>query len=361
MASLELKNLTKKYGAFTAVDQINLRVKDGEMVALLGGSGCGKTTILNMIAGFTNPHAGSILVDGREMNHIPAYKRNMGVFFQNYALFPHMNTFDNIAFGLKMQKQSKELIKEKVARILELVRLTGMEQRYPRELSGGQQQRVALARALVTTPAILLLDEPLSNLDAKLRVEMQLEIKRIHRELGLTTIIVTHDQEEAISLADRVIVMNAGKILQAGKPKEVFDHPVDLFVANFLGFANFIAGTVQPFSGSKVKMACSKRELLITGANSDGFRSGENVTLAIRPENICVTEEHSENTLTGIVNNVTYKGTVTRLEIGGIFAETVFVNIYENKDYEVGDAITVAFPSHKLLIYKNLTEEENER
>jgi ABC-type Fe3+/spermidine/putrescine transport system ATPase subunit len=352
MASLELKNLTKKYGAFTAVDRINLAVKDGEMVALLGGSGCGKTTILNLIAGFTDRYEGSILVDGKVMNHIPAYKRNIGMFFQNYALFPHMNTFDNIAFGLKMQKLGKGLIKAKVAGILELVRLTGMEQRYPRELSGGQQQRVALARAMVTAPTILLLDEPLSNLDAKLRVEMQLEIKRIHRELGLTTIIVTHDQEEAISLADRVIVMNAGKILQVGKPKEVFDHPANLFVGDFMGFANFIAGTVQQLEASKVKVICSDRELIITEVKSDAFTVGENVTLAIRPENISVTEEYSENILKGIVKSVTYKGTVIRLEISGIFAETVFVNIYDNKDYEVGEAITVAFPSHKLLIYK---------
>jgi ABC-type Fe3+/spermidine/putrescine transport system ATPase subunit len=353
MASLELRNLTKKYGAFTAVDRINLVVKDGEMVALLGASGCGKTTILNLIAGFTDRFEGSILVDGRAMNHIPAYKRNIGMFFQNYALFPHMNTFDNIAFGLKMQKLAKDRIKEKVAAILQLVRLTGMERRYPRELSGGQQQRVALARALVTAPMILLLDEPLSNLDAKLRVEMQLEIKRIHRELGLTTIMVTHDQEEAISLADRVIVMNAGKILQVGKPKEVFDHPANLFVGDFMGFANFIAGTVRRVDASKVSVVCSERELVVTGVASDKFVSGEKVTLSIRPENIAVTEEHRENTLTGIVNNVTYKGTVTRLEVGGIFVETVFVNVYDNQGYETGEAITVAFPAHKLLIYKN--------
>jgi putative spermidine/putrescine transport system ATP-binding protein len=353
MASLELKNLTKKYGAFTAVDRINLAVKDGEIVALLGGSGCGKTTILNMIAGFTDHYEGAILVDDKEMKRIPAYKRNMGVFFQNYALFPHLNTFDNIAFGLKMQKQSKELIKEKVTQILELVKLTGMEHRYPRELSGGQQQRVALARALITTPTILLLDEPLSNLDAKLRVEMQLEIKRIHRKLGFTTIIVTHDQEEAISLADRVIVMNAGKILQIGKPREVFDHPANLFVANFMGFANFISGTVRRLDDTQVKVVCSERELSVTGGQGYGFTSGAHVTLAIRPENITVTKTNSENTLTGIVKNVTYKGTVTRLEIDGIFAETVFVNVYDHQGYEVGEAITVAFPPHKLLIYNH--------
>ncbi len=353
MASLELKNLTKKYGDFIAVDHINLRVHDGEMVALLGGSGCGKTTILNMIAGFTGEYQGTILVDGKEMNHIPAYKRNMGVFFQNYALFPHMNTFDNIAFGLKMQKIGKPAMREKVQKILELVKLTGMEKRFPRELSGGQQQRVALARALVTEPTVLLLDEPLSNLDAKLRVEMQLEIKRIHHELGITTIIVTHDQEEAISLADRVVVMKAGKILQVGQPREVFDHPANLFVGDFMGFSNFIAGKVNAINEGRASVICSERELIVSGGDSSGFVLGESVTLSIRPENVSVTKKHSENTLTGNIKNVTYKGTVTRLEIENIFQETVYVNVYDNESYKSGDAITVALPSQKLLIYKN--------
>lgn len=354
MATLELKGLTKKFGSFTAVDHINLEVKNGEMVALLGGSGCGKTTTLRIIAGFTDDYEGSILVDGSDMANIPAYKRNMGVFFQNYALFPHMNTFDNVAFGLKMQKLAKKNIKEKVQKILELVKMTGMESRYPRELSGGQQQRVALARALVTEPTVLLLDEPLSNLDAKLRVEMQLEMKRIQRELGITTIIVTHDQEEAVSLADRVIVMNAGKILQTGKPKEVFDHPASLFVADFMGFSNFIAGKVTSTDGSKARILCSERELILTGINSTGFAPGDGVTISIRPENLVLAERNSENALTGTVKSVTYKGTVTRVEIKDIFAETVFFNIHGDESYKVGDTITVAFPSQKLLIYKNL-------
>ncbi|MDF2523271.1 MAG: Fe3+/spermidine/putrescine transporter ATP-binding protein [Clostridiales bacterium] len=353
MASVELKNLTKKFGDFTAVDHINIDVKNGEMIALLGGSGCGKTTILRMIAGFIEQYEGSILVDSREMNNIPAYKRNMGVFFQNYALFPHMNTFDNVAFGLKMQKVAKKDIREKVQKILELVKLTGMEKRYPRELSGGQQQRVALARALVTEPTVLLLDEPLSNLDAKLRVEMQVEIKRIQRKLGITTIIVTHDQEEAVSLADRVIVMNTGKILQVGKPKEVFDNPASLFVAEFMGFSNFIKGKVNSFDGSKASVVCSGQELVLTGADNAGVNSGDSVTISIRPENIIPAEKSSENALRGIVKSVTYKGTVTRVEIDDIFEETVFVNIHDYESYEVGDPITVAFPSQKLLIYKN--------
>ena len=240
MATLVLKNITKRFGDFTAVNNFNLDVADGEMIALLGGSGCGKTTTLRMIAGFTAPTEGSIFVDGKEMGKIPPYKRNVGIFFQNYALFPHMTVFENVAFGLKLQKLPKAEIEQRVSEILSLVKLFGLEKRYPRELSGGQQQRVALARALVTRPSILLLDEPLSNLDAKLRVEMQVEIKRIQKELGITTIIVTHDHEEAVSLADRVIVMNAGQILQVGSPYEIFDKPNSEFIADFMGFSTII-------------------------------------------------------------------------------------------------------------------------
>ena len=244
MATLELQGLTKRFGEFTAVDSMNLKAAEGEMIALLGGSGCGKTTTLRMIAGFTEPTAGQILVDGKNVSTIPPYRRNIGIFFQNYALFPHMTVFENVAFGLKLQKLPKNEIRERVEHMLALVKLTGMDKRYPRQLSGGQQQRVALARALVTRPSILLLDEPLSNLDAKLRVEMQVEIKRIQKELGITTIIVTHDHEEAVSLADRVIVMNAGHILQIGKPQEVFDRPASPFIADFMGFPPFF--TARP-------------------------------------------------------------------------------------------------------------------
>ncbi|MFR6693704.1 MAG: ABC transporter ATP-binding protein [Dysosmobacter sp.] len=249
MATLELQGLTKRFGEFTAVDSMNLKAAEGEMIALLGGSGCGKTTTLRMIAGFTEPTAGQILVDGKNVSTIPPYRRNIGIFFQNYALFPHMTVFENVAFGLKLQKLPKNEIRERVEHMLALVKLTGMDKRYPRQLSGGQQQRVALARALVTRPSILLLDEPLSNLDAKLRVEMQVEIKRIQKELGITTIIVTHDHEEAVSLADRVIVMNAGHILQIGKPQEVFDRPASPFIADFMGFSTFLHGIAAGTEG----------------------------------------------------------------------------------------------------------------
>ena len=263
MATLELQGLTKRFGEFTAVDSMNLKAAEGEMIALLGGSGCGKTTTLRMIAGFTEPTAGQILVDGENVSTIPPYRRNIGIFFQNYALFPHMTVFENVAFGLKLQKLPKNEIRERVEHMLALVKLTGMDKRYPRQLSGGQQQRVALARALVTRPSILLLDEPLSNLDAKLRVEMQVEIKRIQKELGITTIIVTHDHEEAVSLADRVIVMNAGHILQIGKPQEVFDRPASPFIADFMGFSTFLHGTAAGTEGEMRLIRCGAHTLQV--------------------------------------------------------------------------------------------------
>jgi ABC-type Fe3+/spermidine/putrescine transport system ATPase subunit len=240
MAYLEVEGLTKIYGAVTAVNGIDFSVERGKMIAILGGSGCGKTTTLRMIAGFTAPSAGVIRIDGKVIGGIPAHKRNIGMFFQNYALFPHLSTYDNIAFGLKLKKLKKAEIKRRVDEALQMVRLEGLEKRLPRELSGGQQQRVALARALVTEPALLLLDEPLSNLDAKLRADMQIELRRIHRATGITAIIVTHDQEEAMSLADRIIVMKDGDIRQNASPFLVYNRPVDPDIADFMGIANFI-------------------------------------------------------------------------------------------------------------------------
>lgn len=355
MATLELKNLTKRFGDFVAVDQMNLKVAEGEIVALLGESGCGKTTTLRMIAGFTQANEGQVVIDGRVMNDIPPYKRNVGIFFQNYALFPHLTTFDNVAFGLKLKKLPKNQVAEKVARILELVRLTGMEKRYPRELSGGQQQRVALARALVTEPSVLLLDEPLSNLDAKLRAEMQIEIKRIQQNLGITTIIVTHDQEEAVSLAQRVIVMNKGVILQVGPPKAVFDRPESLFVADFMGFANFIAGRVGPATDELTQIHCPRAGgeetvVYVPSVLCGAYSRGAGVRLAIRPENILIKKAGPQSRITGEISSVTYKGNTSRLEISGAFAETIYVHIHDYDGPEAG-RVALELAPEKLLVY----------
>lgn len=353
MATLELKALTKKFGGFTAVDRMDLQVAEGEMIALLGGSGCGKTTTLRMIAGFTTPTSGSVFVDGKDMGKVPPYKRNVGIFFQNYALFPHMTVFENVAFGLKLQKCSREEISTRVEEILSLVKLTGLDKRYPRELSGGQQQRVALARALVTRPAILLLDEPLSNLDAKLRLEMQVEIKRIQKELGITTIIVTHDHEEAVSLADRVIVMNEGKILQIGTPQEIFDRPASPFVADFMGFSTFLHGVAggAPREGKR-PILCGEQTLWVAREEAEALDQGEACLLALRSESMALAEARWENTFPGRIESMTYKGHTTRLEVSGCFDEPVFPALQEIPGSKVGDRVLVHLPYRKICVYK---------
>ena len=353
MATLELKSLVKRFGDFTAVDGMDLQVAQGEMIALLGGSGCGKTTTLRMIAGFTEPTGGTILVDGEDVGRIPPYKRNIGIFFQNYALFPHMTVFENVAFGLKLQKCSKEETARRVGEILSLVKLTGLDGRYPRELSGGQQQRVALARALVTRPSILLLDEPLSNLDAKLRVEMQVEIKRIQRELGITTIIVTHDHEEAVSLADRVIVMNQGRIQQIGTPQEIFDHPASTFVADFMGFSTFLHGKAGGAPrGGKRPILCGGRTLWVAQEAAEDLDEGESCLLALRSESMTLVEARWENAFPGRIESMTYKGHTTRLEVSGCFDEPVFPALGEIPGSGVGDEVLVHFPYRKICVYK---------
>ena len=353
MATLELKSLVKRFGDFTAVDGMDLQVAQGEMIALLGGSGCGKTTTLRMIAGFTEPTGGTILVDGEDVGRIPPYKRNIGIFFQNYALFPHMTVFENVAFGLKLQKCSKEETARRVGEILSLVKLTGLDGRYPRELSGGQQQRVALARALVTRPSILLLDEPLSNLDAKLRVEMQVEIKRIQRELGITTIIVTHDHEEAVSLADRVIVMNQGRIQQIGTPQEIFDHPASPFVADFMGFSTFLHGKAGGAPrGGKRPILCGGRTLWVAQEAAEDLDEGESCLLALRSESMTLVEARWENAFPGRIESMTYKGHTTRLEVSGCFDEPVFPALGEIPGSGVGDEVLVHFPYRKICVYK---------
>jgi ABC-type Fe3+/spermidine/putrescine transport system ATPase subunit len=351
MAILQLDHLTKNYGDFTAVNDLSLTVADGEMVALLGESGCGKTTTLRMIAGFTEVNAGTVTIDGTVMNSIPAYKRNIGIFFQNYALFPHLTAYDNISFGLKLKHLSKKAIKEKAEHIIQIVKLEGLENRYPRELSGGQQQRVALARALIMEPSVLLLDEPLSNLDAKLRIEMQVEIKRIQRLLGITTILVTHDQEEAISLADRVVLMDKGSIVQVGRPQEVFENPASLFIADFMGFVNFIEATVGKQTEGETTLHCSNNQTLSLPLMKSSLTQGDHITLAIRPEQIRLVAPEGQQLLSGQIGNATYKGNITRLEIREVFDKPLYAHLSDYVGFS-GETIGVYLPPEKIRIFK---------
>src|SRR4030066_2482594 len=249
--NIRLQKVVKKFGTLEAVSDVSLEIQDGELFTLLGPSGCGKTTLLRLIGGFHKPDSGEIYVGDRPVAPIPPYERNIGMVFQNYALWPHMTIFDNIAYGLKLKRFPREKISSQVLQALKLVNLTGLEKRYPGQLSGGQQQRVALARALVLNPDVLLLDEPLSNLDAKIRIQVRAEIRKLQKELGITTIYVTHDQEEALTLSDRIAVINLGKILQIGLPRDLYERPHNPFVADFIGINNLIPGNVQEINATE--------------------------------------------------------------------------------------------------------------
>jgi spermidine/putrescine transport system ATP-binding protein len=282
--AIVLANVTKKFGDFTAVHQASLTIPDGEFFSLLGPSGCGKTTILRMIAGFEQPTEGQVYLHGQPVAHIPPYRRPVNTVFQSYALFPHMNVTQNIAFGLEMKKTPRPEISRRVDEVLELVQLQGLGDRRPRQLSGGQQQRVALARALVNRPEVLLLDEPLGALDLKLRQAMQLELKQIQSEVGITFIYVTHDQEEALTMSNRIAVMNQGIIQQVGGPREIYEHPANRFVADFIGETNFIPAVVHD-NGEPATVLIGNRPVLGT-ADGRTLTSGQDVTLALRPEKI---------------------------------------------------------------------------
>ena len=274
---------------FYAVHDTSLNIEPGSFVTLLGPSGCGKTTTLRMIAGFESPDEGEIYLGEEPINELTPNKRDTAMVFQSYALLPHYNVFDNVAYGLKLRKVPKDEIKERVMKILDLVELTGMEGRMTNQLSGGQQQRVALARALVIEPSVLLFDEPLSNLDAKLRVSMRTEIRRIQQEVGITAIYVTHDQSEAMALSDQIIIMNKGVVAQVGTPQEIYYHPNSEFVADFIGEANFLHGTLKSVDGAQAVMNIEGTELRV--ASTDGLEVGKDYTLVLRPEAATLADE----------------------------------------------------------------------
>lgn len=297
---IELKNITVAFDGETVLDDMSLSIRNGEFVTFLGASGCGKTTTLRIIAGFIEPNSGDVFFDGKCVNGIPPYKRPVNTIFQRYALFPHLNVYDNIAFGLKVSKTPKDEINRRVHEMLELVGLKGFEKKNVSLLSGGQQQRVAIARAVINKPKVLLLDEPLSALDAKLRKDMQIELKKIQRELGITFIFVTHDQEEALSMSDTVVVMNNGKIQQIGSPIDVYNEPKNAFVADFIGESNIIDGTM--IDDYKVKLDGRVFECL-----DKGFAKNEPVDVVIRPEDVDIVAR-GNGMINGTITSVTFQG-----------------------------------------------------
>ena len=346
---ITIREVTKRFGGVTAVDRVTLEIADGELFTLLGPSGCGKTTLLRLVAGFYQPDGGTLLFGERVVNELPPYARNIGMVFQNYALWPHMTVFQNVAYGLKLRRLSGEALRERVSEGLRKVNLAGLEGRFPGQLSGGQQQRVALARALVLSPDMLLLDEPLSNLDAKIRVQVRAEIRKLQRELGITTVYVTHDQEEALSLSDRVAVMRDGRVLQVGVPRELYERPATRFVADFVGTNNLVPGTAVAEDGGTLVVETVLGRIRARG--SAGVAAGQPVVLAIRPENLVVggSDAHGgpHNRLMGRIALASYLGNTLRYDIETRAGAVLKADIRDSWHHEalaVGTEVTLSFP-----------------
>ncbi|MBI3653826.1 MAG: ABC transporter ATP-binding protein [Acidobacteria bacterium] len=307
-----MQNVCKKFGDTVAVNNVSLDIRVDEFITLLGPSGCGKTTLLRMIAGFEIPDSGKILLDGVEVTRLPPYRRDVTTVFQQYALFPHLNVFQNVAFGLERRGVERSALNKRVAGALEMVRLEGLETRRPNELSGGQQQRVALARALVLEPKVLLLDEPLAALDLKLRKQMQYELKSLQKRLGISFIFVTHDQEEALTMSDRVVVMNAGNLEQVGVPQEIYERPHSEFVAGFIGDSNIIEGTVESSSADLSLIKISHATIPVQG---NGVQAGQPVRVMIRPEKIRLSSHDRQGVLQGRIASAMYLGEATQWKV----------------------------------------------
>jgi spermidine/putrescine transport system ATP-binding protein len=348
--SVELQRISKRFGAATVLDHVSLQVKKGEFFSLLGPSGCGKTTTLRIMAGFESPSSGELLIDGRPALSVPPHERDINLVFQHYALFPHLTVARNVAFGLEMQRRPPSEIQRRVGEALELVHLTGLEDRYPKQLSGGQQQRVALARALVTHPSVLLLDEPFGALDQKLRQEMQLELKRLQRQLQITFIYVTHDQEEALTLSDRIAVMHRGQVLQVGTATEIYEHPATRFVAEFIGESNFLEGEVIHTAGARALVQIGSLQTNVF--SEERLTVGQRMTLVLRPEAISLWELPLERSLegngywTGQIEELIYCGKETRYRVR--LSPQLALTVRGPSGLQLGESVYLGWSPHHI-------------
>ncbi len=347
---LELKNIVKNFDNTEVLRGINLKVRQGEFVTLLGSSGCGKTTTLRIIAGLEIPDAGEVLLDGADVSEVPANKRDVNTVFQNYALFPHMNVFDNIAYGLKIRGVEKSEIKRRVFEMLDMVQLAGYEKRMPSEMSGGQKQRVAIARALINNPKVLLLDEPLGALDLQLRRQMQLELKRLQKSLGITFIYITHDQEEAINMSDRIVVMRDGKLEQEGSPDEIYDFPATSYVAKFVGNANILRGKVVEIADDCIRL--ENIDGLFTCKKYGCPPIGSELTIAIRGEYIEMERNIRNTCLSGVVTEKSFVGGMLRIAVKTDSGEEIVITRQGiNISFEIGERVCLTWkPEHATAV-----------
>lgn len=349
---IKIDNVNKKYGENTVVNNLNMEIKKGEFLTLLGPSGCGKTTTLRMIAGFETPTNGNIYVEGQEIQNTEPYDREVNTVFQNYALFPHMNIYDNVAFGLSIKRVKKEEIKKRVKEMLDLVQLTGYENRKPDQLSGGQKQRVAIARALINRPKVLLLDEPLGALDLKLRKQMQFELKRLQRKLGITFIYVTHDQEEALTMSDRIAIMYGGNLEQIGTPREIYERPVSKFVADFIGESNIFYGVTSVNESNTASVKVENGEVSVI---SDQLKEDEIIYVLVRPEDIKIANNKVEGfTVEGIIKEHVYIGNVSKTIISLPEGMEIKMNTSTKSNLlEVGSKVYVYWEKEDAVVIKS--------
>jgi putative spermidine/putrescine transport system ATP-binding protein len=346
-AELHLDSVRRAFGEHIALRDLDLTIKGGEFVALLGPSGCGKSTALNCLAGLLPLSGGRIWLDGKRIDDLPPERRGFGMVFQNYALFPHMSVRRNVAFGLSMRRVGKAELSRRVDEALRLVQLTAHAGKFPAQLSGGQQQRVAIARAIVLEPRLVLMDEPLSNLDASLRLEMRTEIRRLHQSLGLTTVYVTHDQEEALALADRLVVLRDGEVQQVGSPEEVYAHPANRYVAGFMGYRNMLSLLVTSADGERISVRDNDIELV--GVNRDGLAEGAAV-VAIRPEDICVaTDSERRNVIPAVVEIVEYHGREQAVQAR--LPSGLAVHVRTTSRLAPGDEVRFTVPPERVLVF----------
>ena len=347
---IQIKALSKRFGKFTAVDSVSLDIYKGELFGLLGGSGCGKTTLLRMLAGFEQPSGGSITIDGTDMTSVPPYERPVNMMFQSYALFPHMSVAKNVAYGLKRDGVARSEINDRVAEILQMVELQDFGKRKPSQLSGGQRQRVALARSLVKRPKVLLLDEPLAALDKRLREQTQFELMNIQDKLGITFIVVTHDQEEAMTLSTRIAVMDEGRFVQVGEPADIYENPASRFIANFIGSANLLDVNIVSKQGNNIQLQhhTSSQRIAVVSEFSD--ESADNITLALRPEKILIDKEpltQCDNQLTGTVREIAYLGKISTYRVETNIGETLEVTApNQSRSQSAGHRIEWNDPVH---------------